>query len=75
MGVEGEKHFVYSGPKLPDPGISPVTYREEFFHQQLELESDLFEEMRRNAGITPHRIADSDPESLKGIAAFFVRYF
>ena len=74
MGVEGEKRFVYRGPRFPDPGITPVTYREEFFQPALELESDLFEEMRRDAGITPHRIADSDPEQLKGIAGFFIKH-
>jgi ribosomal protein S18 acetylase RimI-like enzyme len=74
MGVEGETHFVYDGPRFPDPGISPVPYREEFFHRELELESDLFEQMRRDAGITPYRISDSAPDQLEGIARFFIEH-
>jgi ribosomal protein S18 acetylase RimI-like enzyme len=74
MKVEGEGHFIYRGARFPDPGIGPVHYRPEFFQSALDLESDLFAEMRETNGIEPARVSDSDPSELERIAEFFVQH-
>jgi len=69
--VEGEKRFIYRGKKLPDPCINPVIYKPEFFQIELDLESELFYELRKGNGILPYKINESSDKELSEIYTFF----
>ena len=66
-----ESKFVYKGPSFEDPGVNPVKYCDDYFQMELDLESDLFFELRRDNNIKPHRINESSEEELKEIKSFF----
>ena len=69
--MKGERHLVYRGGKLPDPCIEPVTYKPEFFQRELDLESEVFYELRKSNGIQPYRINQSSSRDIEEIKAFF----
>ena len=69
--MQGEKHFVYRGNRLPDPGINTVIYGPGFFEMELDLESELFYELRKRNGILPYRINESTSKQIEEIRAFF----
>lgn len=66
-----ETKLAYAGPSFYDAEIDPVSYRDEFFRKELDLESDLFHEMRKQHGIRPFRIDESPIEELEKIRKFF----
>jgi ubiquinone/menaquinone biosynthesis C-methylase UbiE/ribosomal protein S18 acetylase RimI-like enzyme len=69
--MDHEKRFEYTGPRLPDPDITPCRYHPGHFKEQIDLESDAFCEIRKASGIKPHRLSDSSSEQLQGIAEYF----
>jgi ribosomal protein S18 acetylase RimI-like enzyme len=69
--VDREKRFEYQGPKFPEPEIKPCKYEPENFQKQIDLESEVFYEIRKTSGITPHKIGDASAKELKSIAGFF----
>ena len=69
--MQDERHFTYSGSGFADPQLAVIEYRPELFAQALELESECFAALREQNGITPYRIADSEPGELDRIARFF----
>ena len=66
-----EKRFEYTGPRLPDPDITPCLYLPEHFKEQVDLESDVFYEIRKANGLKPHRLSDSSNDQLQGVAEYF----
>lgn len=66
-----EYNIVYRGPQFENIDINPVTYCDEYFQTELDLESDLFYELRKKNDIKPYRINESKPEELLEIKAFF----
>ena len=68
-----DKRFIYKGGKFPDPGIDPVCYNPGFFQIELDLESDVFFELRRKNGIEPVRINQSSLKDLNEIRDFFAK--
>ncbi len=68
-----EYSLVYRGPGFSDVDINPVPYCDDFFHAQLDLESDLFYELRKKNDITPYEINRSSSEELIKIKDFFNR--
>jgi ribosomal protein S18 acetylase RimI-like enzyme len=71
--MKGEKHFIYNGKTFPDPGIHPVPYKPEFFQDELDLESELFYEIRKSSNIHPHRLTESDRKQLEEIRSYFLK--
>ncbi len=69
--MEGEKRFVYLGKKLSDPCINPVIYKPEFFQMEIDLESELFYELRKRNDILPYKINESSEKELAEIRTFF----
>ena len=69
--LKNEKHFIYSGGRFPDPGIRPVTYQQQFFQVELDLESEVFYSLRKKNGIKPYRINQCNTEDLESIKKFF----
>lgn len=69
--MKAEKHLIYRGGKLPDPCIKPVTYKPEFFQKELDLESEVFYELRKSNGIQPYRINQSSSRDIEEIKALF----
>ena len=68
-----ETRLVYIGGRVPEPPITPVCYHRDFFQLELELESEVFSEIRRRNGIEPARLHDSTPEELAKIGDFFLK--
>jgi ribosomal protein S18 acetylase RimI-like enzyme len=68
-----ETKFRYAGKRFGLDGFFPTEYRDEFFQLQLDAESDLFEDLRKQNGITPWRIADASREELQQIREFFAQ--
>ena len=68
-----DKSFIYKGGNFPDPKIDTVCYNPGFFQIELELESDVFYEIRRKNGIEPARITQSSPKDLDEIKDFFTK--
>jgi len=68
-----DKGFIYRGGNFPDPGIDAVCYNPKFFQIELDLESDVFSDLRRKNGIEPARINQSSPEDLDKIKGFFAK--
>ncbi len=66
-----ELKLVYKGPIYEDPEINPVKYCDDYFKMELDLESDLFYELRGKNNITPHRINESSESELSEIKSFF----
>ena len=66
------KRFIYKGDKFPDKGINPVCYNSDFFQIELDLESDVFSEIRRENGIKPIKINQSSLKDLNEIKDFFI---
>lgn len=69
--MEYDVSMIYMGKKFPGPFPDFQTYREEFFEQELRIESDLFESFRRRHGIEPFRIDESGEYERREIAEFF----
>jgi ribosomal protein S18 acetylase RimI-like enzyme len=69
--LNNEKRFIYTGNRFPDPGISPVTYQQEFFQLQLDLESDVFYCLRKENDIRPYRINQCNTKELENIKKIF----
>ncbi|MBN2737569.1 MAG: hypothetical protein JXR70_11355 [Spirochaetales bacterium] len=66
-----EYKLVYRGPQFKNIDINPVTYSDGYFQTELDLESNLFFELRKNNGIKPYKINGLKPEELIDIKAFF----
>jgi len=69
-----EKVFFYRGPRFPEQDICPIPYQPNFFQIELNLESELFGEMRERNGIRPYRINESSPDELENIRTFFEQH-
>jgi len=69
--MDHEKRFEYTGPRLPDPGIVPCRYQPQHFKEQVDLESDVFYEIRMANDIKPYRLSESSSEELQGVAGYF----
>jgi len=69
--LKNEKHFIYNGGRFPDPGISPVSYQQEFFQLELDLESEVFYSLRKENDIKPYSINQCNTEELQSIKKFF----
>jgi ribosomal protein S18 acetylase RimI-like enzyme len=54
--------------------INIETYKEEYFKLELDLESDIFYELRVSNGWLPYRINESSEKELKEIKDFFNQY-
>jgi len=63
--------MIYNGPKFENVKIEPVLYSDYLFEQQIELESKLFQDLRRINNIQPYRIKESSPSELEKIKTFF----
>ncbi|NPV02776.1 MAG: GNAT family N-acetyltransferase [Brevinematales bacterium] len=61
----------YSGGKFDLPAMDIRTYREEYFIPELELESDIFYDLRVRHDIRPYRIVDSTDAEMREIREFF----
>jgi GNAT superfamily N-acetyltransferase len=69
--MDHEKRFEYTGPRSPDPGIVPCQYQPQHFKEQVDLESDVFYEIRMANDIKPYRLSESSSEELQGVAGYF----
>jgi ribosomal protein S18 acetylase RimI-like enzyme len=66
-----EIRYIYRQGKYSDVTISPVTYVPDFFQLEIELESEVFYELRKKNGITPFMLRDSTPSEFEEIKQFF----
>lgn len=62
---------MYNKGKFSDVAIRPVTYVPDFFQLEIELESEVFYELRKKNGIMPIALKDSTPSELDEIKQFF----
>lgn len=65
------KKFIYTKGGFPDPDMDPVNYHRDFFQMELDLESDVFHEIRKMNGIEPTDINESSVDDLIEIMEFF----
>jgi GNAT superfamily N-acetyltransferase len=72
-GFMTEKRFIYRGKQFLDVNIEPVNYSPSFLQMELDLESDVFYELRLANGILPVRINESTSEQLDEIKSFFLK--
>lgn len=66
--------MIYEGNKFDIPALKLETYKDEYFQLELDLESDVFYELRVSNGWEPHRINESSEKELKEIKEFFNQY-
>lgn len=66
-----DKRFIYEGPPFTTEPLATVTWRPEFFQAELDLESDVFFELRRANGIEPAAINRSSERGRAEIREFF----
>jgi len=66
-----EIRYMYNKGKFSEVTIRPVTYASEFFQLEIELESEVFYELRKKNGITPFALKDSTPSEFEEIKQFF----
>jgi ribosomal protein S18 acetylase RimI-like enzyme len=69
--MSSEFKMIYKGPKFDIPQINVKPYFDGFFQLELDLESDVFYEIRKTNNIVPFRINESSKSALKEIKAFF----
>jgi ribosomal protein S18 acetylase RimI-like enzyme len=62
---------MYNKGKFSEVTIRPVTYASEFFQLEIELESEVFYELRKKNGIMPIALKNSTPSELEEIKLFF----
>jgi ribosomal protein S18 acetylase RimI-like enzyme len=67
-----ESKLIYNGPPFNTPGISPIIYNEDFFTFYLDIESELFYDLRKKHHIKPYRINQSSTKEQKEIKDFFI---
>jgi len=66
-----DKKFFFKGAKFSNIDINPVIYKSDFFQLELDLESDVFYELRKLNGITPIKINESSKKELNEMKDFF----
>jgi len=66
-----EYNLAYRGHKFENLKLKPVAYSDEYFKFEIDMESDLFYELRRSNNIIPNRLCDSSKDELEEIKRFF----
>ena len=66
-----EKKYRYTGKLFPEVDINPIKYSEKYFFKELEMESILFYELRKENNIKPYRVIESSDKELEEIKEFF----
>ena len=66
-----DKEYIYDGPLFGEVPISPETYKPEYFQKAIELESEVFYQLRITNNIVPHKLSGSSPEELEKISRYF----
>jgi ribosomal protein S18 acetylase RimI-like enzyme len=69
-----EYKMIYKGLKFDIPQIDVKSYIDDYFQLELDLESDVFYELRKANNIVPFRINESSQSELIKIKAFFNIY-
>jgi len=64
--------YIYYGSKFKNVKITPKKYRNEYFEDEINLESELFYELRRSNNIIPFKLKDSTELELEEIRKFFI---
>ncbi len=67
----GETRYSYEGNPFHNIIITPKHYVPEFFNLQIELESDVFYEIRKYNNITPYRLNQCTQNELDDIKEYF----
>lgn len=67
----GETRYIYEGNPFQNTIATPVNYVPEFFDLEIELESDVFYEVRKYNNIVPCRLNQSTQKELDDIKEFF----
>lgn len=63
--------YCYTGKAFNFVDISVNEYSEEYYNDEINLESTVFYEMRKPNNILSNKLCDSSQEELKTIKAFF----
>jgi ribosomal protein S18 acetylase RimI-like enzyme len=66
-----DKKYIYMGNKFNNINIQPLRYKPEYFNTEIELESEIFYELRKKYNIYPHRLIDGSKKELNEIRTFF----
>ena len=66
-----EYNLVYRGNSFEDPHIDPVPYTDSYFDIEIEKESELFYEMRKQNDMKPYKLSDESEEAKDEIKKFF----
>lgn len=66
--------MIYKKEPFIIPELKLRNYREDYFQTELDLESDVFYELRVSNGWLPHKINESSPGELEEIRKFFNQY-
>lgn len=66
-----ESKLIYIGPPFENIDIMPVKYCDDYLQIELDLESELFYELRKKNNIKPFKINASSEAELKEIKQFF----
>lgn len=69
-----DKKLEYRGSLFKGPLLKLHTYCDDYFWDEIELESELFYELRKNNHIEPSRLIDSPPQDLENIRMFFKQH-
>jgi ribosomal protein S18 acetylase RimI-like enzyme len=69
--MNNEYKMIYKGQKFLIPQLDIKSYNDDYFQLELDLESDVFYELRKTNNIIPFRINDSSPNEIVEIKIFF----
>jgi ribosomal protein S18 acetylase RimI-like enzyme len=69
-----ENRYIYEGGKFENIDITPINYKPEFFNLEIELESEVFYDIRKLNNILPYRLKNSSEKDLNEIKGFFEKY-
>ena len=69
-----EIKYGYNGQKYELEEMNLVNYYEEYFMKEIELESNVFYEIRKNNEIIPYKLIESTEEELIKIRKYFNQY-
>ncbi len=67
----GETRYIYEGKCFQNVIVSPIIYEPDFFNLEIELESDVYYEIRKNNNILPYRLNQSTKKELNEIQNFY----
>ena len=69
--MKNEKHLIYSGDRFEKIDIDIQNYNNNYFSEEMKLESETFYKIRKMNNILPYKIEKSEENEKENIKKYF----